>query len=202
MSFPDLFLEFIIRLADVLTGGKSHILLPVTVHTTADNVIAFFKKYPLPLQLPHINWTEHRLMLAILAIPAPPLLWNLIGRFEYHTRIPSSLLIKPVIGTYVSGFFIALLSLVRSALFEEAIRHQPTLDVLDNSFVHVVASVLLVFGLSLFLGAYYHLRIVGTYLGDYFGILQPKRITSYPFSIIKNPMYDGSSLIHFSHALL
>lgn len=34
-------------------------------------------------------------------------------------------------------------------------------------------------------------------LGDYFGILMDERVTSFPFNIIDNPMYVGSTLSFF-----
>jgi len=39
-------------------------------------------------------------------------------------------------------------------------------------------------------------------MGDYFGIVLEERVTSFPFSIMNNPMYNGSSLIFFGLALL
>jgi len=47
----------------------------------------------------------------------------------------------------------------------------------------------------------YVLGVTGTYLGDYFGILMDERITSFPFNVLNNPMYYGSSMIFLSTAL-
>lgn len=41
----------------------------------------------------------------------------------------------------------------------------------------------------------------GTYLGDYFGILLSHRITSFPFNLMTDPMYDGSTLCFLGTAL-
>lgn len=43
---------------------------------------------------------------------------------------------------------------------------------------------------------------VGTYLGDYFGILMKERVVDFPFSHFDNPMYDGSAVVFLSEALL
>jgi len=38
------------------------------------------------------------------------------------------------------------------------------------------------------------LGITGTYLGDYFGILMDARVTGFPFNVLENPMYIGSTM--------
>ena len=43
--------------------------------------------------------------------------------------------------------------------------------------------------------------MAGTYLGDYFGILMPHRVTGFPFNILSDPMYVGSSITHLGTAL-
>jgi methylene-fatty-acyl-phospholipid synthase len=42
----------------------------------------------------------------------------------------------------------------------------------------------------------------GTYLGDYFGILMSSRITGFPFNILSDPMYVGSTLAFLGGAIL
>ena len=34
-------------------------------------------------------------------------------------------------------------------------------------------------------------------IGDYFGILMPERVTSFPFNVLENPMYIGSAMSFF-----
>jgi len=43
---------------------------------------------------------------------------------------------------------------------------------------------------------------LGTYLGDYFGILMKERVVDFPFSHFDNPMYDGSALVFLAEALI
>jgi phosphatidylethanolamine N-methyltransferase len=43
---------------------------------------------------------------------------------------------------------------------------------------------------------------VGTYLGDYFGILMSKRVTGFPFNLFSDPMYVGSTFAFLGGALL
>lgn len=40
----------------------------------------------------------------------------------------------------------------------------------------------------------YALGVTGTFLGDYFGILMDKRVEGFPFNVLRNPMYVGSTL--------
>ncbi len=41
----------------------------------------------------------------------------------------------------------------------------------------------------------------GTFLGDYFGILMSKKVEGFPFNVLDNPMYVGSTMIFLSGAL-
>ena len=43
---------------------------------------------------------------------------------------------------------------------------------------------------------------MGTYLGDYFGILMDEPVTSFPFNITGAPMYYGSAMSFLGTALL
>ncbi|KAJ8612646.1 hypothetical protein MRB53_037382 [Persea americana] len=48
----------------------------------------------------------------------------------------------------------------------------------------------------------YALGVTGTYLGDYFGILMPYRVTSFPFNVTDAPMYWGSTCSFVGTALI
>jgi methylene-fatty-acyl-phospholipid synthase len=45
------------------------------------------------------------------------------------------------------------------------------------------------------------LGVTGTYLGDYFGILMDKMVTGFPFNVMDNPMYNGSTMCFLGHSL-
>lgn len=47
----------------------------------------------------------------------------------------------------------------------------------------------------------YALGIVGTYLGDYCGILMKERVTCFPFNVLEDPMYVGSFMAFLGIAL-
>lgn len=44
------------------------------------------------------------------------------------------------------------------------------------------------------LSSMWALGVTGTYLGDYFGILMDKMVTGFPFNVMGDPMYWGSSM--------
>lgn len=48
----------------------------------------------------------------------------------------------------------------------------------------------------------YALGIVGTYLGDYFGILMEEPVTRFPFNVTGAPMYYGSAMSFLGTALV
>ena len=47
----------------------------------------------------------------------------------------------------------------------------------------------------------YALGVTGTFLGDYFGILMDRRVEGFPFSVLRDPMYVGSTLSFAAVAL-
>lgn len=95
--------------------------------------------------------------------------------------------------------------------FHEALSEQPKTAPIDTDIAKLVGLALFAIGGILVLSSYYRLGILGTYLGtpltalslfphralgDYFGILMKERITSFPFSVMDDPMYTGSTLIY------
>jgi phosphatidylethanolamine N-methyltransferase len=51
------------------------------------------------------------------------------------------------------------------------------------------------------LSSMWALGVTGTYLGDYFGILMDKMVTGFPFNVMANPMYNGSTMCFLAHSL-
>ena len=49
--------------------------------------------------------------------------------------------------------------------------------------------------------SFLRLGITGTFLGDYCGIFMEKRVTGFPFSVLNNPMYVGSTMCFLATAL-
>lgn len=85
--------------------------------------------------------------------------------------------------------------------YERALRHQPHWEVLANPVVKAAAVALFVSGQVFVVTSMYALGIVGTYLGDYCGILMKERVTCFPFNVLEDPMYVGSAMAFLGIAL-
>jgi phosphatidylethanolamine N-methyltransferase len=93
------------------------------------------------------------------------------------------------------------LGILRDDLYVRALAKQPSHAALEHPYATAAAIALLVAGNVLVLSSMYALGITGTYLGDYFGILMPARVTRFPFSVCAAPMYYGSTMSFLGAAL-
>jgi len=163
--------------------------------------------------------TDPLFLLAVCSICLPPLYWNCLGRAEYKTQFLSKW-IGQYTGCYLFAVTIFALGLIREYCFHEVLQHQQTVtnslfatllsldktlqpSVIDAlKMAELVLCVISLLAGSVFvLAAYYQLGITGTYLGDYFGILMKEKVTSFPFNVISNPMYTGSTMIFLAHSI-
>lgn len=132
-----------------------------------------------------------------------PFLWNAIGRYEYKTKAISTLIGDQKTAVYTVAALIFTLSLIRDVLFEMSIRKCAVIQsLLDSLPLQLFGYGLLVTGWTLVLTSLYRLGIVGTYLGDYFGILFDHKITSFPFSHFDHPMYEGATMAFLGTAVV
>ena len=65
----------------------------------------------------------------------------------------------------------------------------------------VLGIMILICGMTLVLSSHHKLGFYGTYMGDHCDIYLDKRITSFPFNMLDNPMYVGSSMNMLGYAL-
>jgi len=65
----------------------------------------------------------------------------------------------------------------------------------------VVCGVLFGLGQLFVLSSFYRLGVTGTFLGDYCGIFMSARVTGFPFSVLDNPMYVGSTMCFLAYSL-
>ncbi|KAL1918212.1 uncharacterized protein VTP21DRAFT_3478 [Calcarisporiella thermophila] len=141
-----------------------------------------------------IRWNEPSLWKSIACILFNPIAWNIVARREHRTRFLTKLCGGPYQGCYVLAFLIFTMGLFRDYLYKNAIEHQPTLDLLGNPLIKAIGGTCIFFGAILVVSSTWKLGITGTFLGDYFGILMNERVTSFPFNVVENPMYTGSTL--------
>jgi methylene-fatty-acyl-phospholipid synthase len=51
------------------------------------------------------------------------------------------------------------------------------------------------------LSSFWRLGVTGTFLGDYCGIFMNERVTGFPFNVLDNPMYVGSTMSFLAYSL-
>lgn len=93
------------------------------------------------------------------------------------------------------------IGLIRDALYERALRAQPSHPLLEGFVSQGLAVALVASGNVLVLTSMWALGITGTYLGDYFGILMDEMVTGFPFNVSGSPMYHGSTMSFLGTAL-
>lgn len=93
------------------------------------------------------------------------------------------------------------LGIIRDAIYERALRNQPTHALLLSPVSQALAVALVGSGNILVLSSMWALGITGTYLGDYFGILMDDMVTGFPFNVTDAPMYYGSTMSFLGTAL-
>jgi len=143
-----------------------------------------------------------------------PLMWNIVARTEYKTHFLTRLFGgHNKAACIVNGIIIFVIGLTRDYIYNVMITNQPRFTPIENMLqgtydretielvINIIAGILLVIGNTLVLGAYIRLGLIGTYLGDYFGILLPEKITGFPFNVSSCPMYDGSSINFLAFAI-
>ncbi|XP_014680284.1 PREDICTED: phosphatidyl-N-methylethanolamine N-methyltransferase-like, partial [Priapulus caudatus] len=85
--------------------------------------------------------------------------------------------------------------------FSEVTRTHPTVDLVNHTYAEYVGWTLMAVGMLLVASSFYRLGFMGTYMGDYFGILLDEKLTGFPFNVVDNPMYWGSTLNFLSIAV-
>lgn len=201
------------RWLQFLEGAKSHvgeiyfisseegIPVPYVLDYAAGYLSKALGSESFPLIIPNVDVGEIWFCRALIAIAASPLIWNCLGRLEYHTRFLSTIFLTPTIGTCVVACWIFFFGLYRDALFLIAIERQAVVESWDAPEYVVSAALLALFGGILVLTSFYQLGLYGTFLGDYFGILMDEKVTAFPFNIMEHPMYDGSTMLFLAKAL-
>ncbi|KAJ0060279.1 hypothetical protein NL108_007775 [Boleophthalmus pectinirostris] len=157
---------------------------------------------PLQTLFKLIDFTEPSFCVAVAAIIFNPLFWNVVARWEHSTRRLTALFGSPYVACYCLGFIIILLNVCRSHSMTVAMKTQPRWEALERTEVYYMGVVLMVVGTVLVVSSFLALGFTGTFLGDYFGILMDEKVTGFPFNLIDNPMYWGSTANYLGLALI
>lgn len=151
--------------------------------------------------LDYIDQTP-QLSFATMTVAFNPIFWNIVARLEHKTHFLTNTTGSPYRGCYLLAATIFLLGLYRDHVYHELLKSQPTYEpLLTIWWVRLAAGAIFAFGNILVVSSMWALGVTGTYLGDYFGILMDERVTSFPFNINDNPMYNGSTLCFLGTAL-
>ncbi|KAF9108218.1 Phosphatidyl-N-methylethanolamine N-methyltransferase [Mortierella sp. AM989] len=149
-----------------------------------------------------VDWSDYRLWISVASIIFNPTFWNIVARKEYHSKFITRIFRgNRLHGCYALAATIFTLGLIRDAIFKHAIEHQPQLQCLGRPIFQYGAYAFFFIGNLFVLSSMWVLGITGTYLGDYFGILMDERVTSFPFSVNDDPMYNGTVMIFLATAL-
>uniref|UniRef100_A0A667XZY2 Phosphatidylethanolamine N-methyltransferase n=1 Tax=Myripristis murdjan TaxID=586833 RepID=A0A667XZY2_9TELE len=157
---------------------------------------------PMEDVLKHVDVRDSRFCVAVIAIIFNPLFWNLVARWEHRTRRLSRLFGSPYLACYSLGFLIILLNVYRSHSMTVAMKAQARWEAMERTEIFYTGVALLVLGTLLVVSSFLALGFTGTFLGDYFGILMEEKVTGFPFNIIENPMYWGSTANYLGLALI
>lgn len=156
-----------------------------------------------PYYVPDLaDFSQKSFWIAAGSIVFNPLFWNFVAQNEYRNKTITKLVgNRPYYGCYLLGASIFLLGILRDHLYNQALAKQPINGYLALPFVKYFGGLLILAGQVLVISSMYALGVTGTYLGDYFGILMPHIVTGFPFNLVSDPMYFGSSLSFIGVAL-
>ncbi|XP_062820237.1 phosphatidylethanolamine N-methyltransferase isoform X4 [Anolis carolinensis] len=127
---------------------------------------------------------------------------NEMARWEHRTQSLTRLFRSPYVACYCLGATILFLNFLRSHCFTEAMKSQPKLEVLDGLLGYYVGMAFVAVGSLFVISSFLALGFFGTFLGDYFGILMEAKVTGFPFSVLDNPMYWGSTTVYLGWSLI
>lgn len=149
-----------------------------------------------------LDVTKTSLFISLASITFNPTFWNIVARNEYRNKSITKLFGGNArYGCYALALTIFSLGMVRDALYHNALMDQPTYVLLPRTIAAPIAAVLFISGQTLVLTSTLALGITGTFLGDYFGILMDHRVEGFPFNLLSDPMYDGSTMCFAATAL-
>lgn len=85
--------------------------------------------------------------------------------------------------------------------YKLALADQPRTPMLPEPYATRLPVALFLTGQLFVITSTWALGITGTFLGDYFGILMDHRVEGFPFNVLRDPMYVGSTMCFAATAL-
>ncbi|KAF8658418.1 hypothetical protein AX16_001969 [Volvariella volvacea WC 439] len=152
--------------------------------------------------LSNVDWSKNSLIISLLSISFNPLAWNIVARNEYKNKTITKIFGGNARnGCYFLAIMIFSFGILRDHLYQQALQDQPRKAILPTPLDTLVPALLFIIGQTLVISSTWALGITGTFLGDYFGILMDARVEGFPFNILNDPMYDGSTMCFLAGAL-
>jgi len=125
-----------------------------------------------------------------------------MARNEYHNKTITRIFGGNArYGCYFIAILIFSCGMIRDTLYERALADQPRVRLLPEPYSIVIPVILMILGQVFVLTSTWALGITGTFLGDYFGILLDNRVECFPFNVLRDPMYVGSTMCFAGGAL-
>ncbi|KAJ7657790.1 phospholipid methyltransferase [Mycena polygramma] len=149
-----------------------------------------------------VNLDQTSLLVSLLSIAFNPIAWNIVAQNEYRNKTITRIFGGNArYGCYFLALMIFSFGMVRDSLYHRALLDQPQESLLPAPLDTVVPAVLFVLGQVFVVTSTWALGVTGTFLGDYFGILMDHRVEGFPFNVIRDPMYVGSTMSFAATAL-
>lgn len=153
----------------------------------------------------YVNWSDPFVWLAIFHITFNPMFWNISARLEYKQKLLSKIFGSTKTACYALAVTTFTIGITRNITVIIAVTRQLSLesylavDVIN--YMKYGGIVCIIAGLVLAISSMVRLGVTGTYLGDYFGLLKDERVTVFPYNVVDNPMYVGSSIAFLGLAI-
>lgn len=145
-----------------------------------------------------IDWSDPLIWLSLAHITFNPMFWNLSARLEYKTKFLSRVFGSAKAACYVLALVTFCIGLTRNFVVVVAVTRQLSLEAYLGAstvaYMKFIGTLCIIVGLTFAISSMIRLGVTGTYLGDYFGMLKSSRVTAFPYNVVNNPMYVGSTI--------
>jgi len=149
-----------------------------------------------------INFDDETLQCALALVILAPLIWNIVARTIRNVLPASTGMTARYAICYVLAVWIFGFSSFRDVYFHKAVDSQPQFSFFSTEVLRqAVCGALFGLGQLFVLSSFWRLGVTGTFLGDYCGIFMKERVTGFPFSVLENPMYVGSTMSFVAYSL-
>ena len=131
------------------------------------------------------------------------LYWNVTSRLEYFFGFFSKFWKNKKTAVVIHGTIIFINCVSRSFIYKYVVEQGPKLmSLFQYDWITIFGYLLYSFGILLVVSSTYQLGVIGTYNGDAYGFLLPGIIKDFPFNYFNAPMYLGSTINFFAHAII